>query len=179
MPLPPPPLPACADAPSASAWPAQAEDYVVQPGDTVSHIALRTSTSVNQIVAANHLDARATIRIGQVLTLPTAAPAPIAAAPAAPAASYVVVAGDTVWALARASGSTVEAITAANGLNAAATIRIGQVLTIPGGAGVSATPAGTAVPAVAPTHTVVAGDTVWGLARTYGTTVAAAFSPLA
>jgi len=158
---------------TATAGPAQAQDYVVQPGDTVSHIALRTSTSVNQIVAANHLDARATIRIGQVLTLPTAAPAPIAAAPAAPAASYVVVAGDTVWALARASGSTVEAITAANGLTAAATIRIGQVLTIPGGAGVSATPAGTAAPAVAPTHTVVAGDTVWALARTYGTTVAA------
>src|SRR5665648_987133 len=167
---------------TATAGPAQAQDYVVQPGDTVSHIALRTSTSVNQIVAANHLDARATIRIGQVLTLQTAAPAPIAGAPAAPAASYVVVAGDTVWALARASGSTVEAITAANGLNAAATIRIGQVLTIPGGAGVSATPAGagvsatpagTAVPAVAPTHTVVAGDTVWALARTYGTTVAA------
>src|SRR5450756_2566125 len=101
---------------TATAGPAQAEDYVVQPGDTVSHIALRTSTSVNQIV---------------------------------------------------------EAITAANGLNAAATIRIGQVLTIPGGAGVSATPARTAAPAVAPTHTVVAGDTVSGLARTYGTTVAA------
>lgn len=161
---------------TATAGPAQAQDYVVQPGDTVSHIALRTSTSVNQIVAANHLDARATIRIGQVLTLPTAAPAPVAtapAAPAAPAASHVVVAGDTVWALARANASTVEAITAANGLNAAATIRIGQVLTIPGGAGVSATPARTAAPAVAPTHTVVAGDTVWALARTYGTTVAA------
>ena len=156
---------------TATAGPAQAEDYVVQPGDTVSHIALRTSTSVNQIAAANNLDARATIRIGQVLNLPTAAPAPVAAAPAA--ASHVVVAGDTVWALARANGSTVEAITAANGLNAAATIRIGQVLTIPGGAGVSATPARTAAPAVAPTHTVVAGDTVSGLARTYGTTVAA------
>ena len=156
---------------TATAGPAQAEDYVVQPGDTVSHIALRTSTSVNQIVAANNLDARATIRIGQVLTLPTAAPAPVATAPAA--ASHVVVAGDTVWALARANGCTVEAITAANGLNAAATIRIGQVLTIPGGAGVSATPARTAAPAVAPTHTVVAGDTVSGLARTYGTTVAA------
>jgi len=50
---------------TATAGPAQAEDYVVQPGDTVSHIALRTSTSVNQIVAANNLDARATIRIGR------------------------------------------------------------------------------------------------------------------
>src|SRR5450756_1868211 len=100
---------------TATAGPAQAEDYVVQPGDTVSHIALRTSTSVNQIVAANNLDARATIRIGQVLTLPTAAPAPVAAAPAA---THVVVAGDTVWGLARANGSTVEAIAAANGLDA-------------------------------------------------------------
>lgn len=154
----------------ASGTTAHAEDYVVQPGDTVSHIALRTTATVEQIVAANGLDARATIRIGQVLTIPTAPPAAVATAPAV---THTVEAGDTVWALARATGTTVEAIVAANGLDARATIRTGQVLTLPGAT--SSAPASPAAQRSAPagTHTVVAGDTVSALARTYGTTVEA------
>ena len=135
---------------------AQAEDYVVQPGDTVSHIALRTSTTVRQIVTANGLDERATIRIGQVLTIPEAA---LPAVPQPTSASHLVVRGDTVWALARTHGSTVEAIVAANGLDSRATILVGQKLTIPGST-------------TAPSSGLV-GDTFAG--RTYPTaTVAAA-----
>ena len=36
---------------AGSATAAHAEDYTVRPGDTVSHIAQRTSTTVSQIVA--------------------------------------------------------------------------------------------------------------------------------
>lgn len=124
---------------TAGASSAQAQDYTVQPGDTVSHIALRTSTTVAQIVAANGLDSRARINAGQRLVIPTgdtaaAAPAPVQA-PAAPAATtHTVVRGDTVSALATRYGSTTAAIVAANGLSATALIRIGQVLTIPGAA---------------------------------------------
>ncbi len=158
-----------------SATAAAAEDYVVQPGDTVSHIALRSHTTVQQIVQANGLDARASIRAGQTLTIPAAAPAPVAV----PAAlSHTVAAGDTVWAIARATGTSVEAIVAANGLDPRATIRIGQTLTIPGTAGATApTVASPPVqPAATPTnatHTVVAGDTLSALASRYGTTVGA------
>ena len=150
---------------------AQAEDYVVQPGDTVSHIALRTSTTVRKIVTANALDERATIRIGQVLTIPDAA---LPAVPQATSASHLVIRGDTVWALARTYGSTIEAIVAANGLDARATIRIGQTLTIPGVAA-TATPGAPAPAPAAPaaSHTVVRGDTVSALAVTYRSTVAA------
>ncbi len=157
-----------------NAAPARAEDYVVQPGDTVSHIALRTSASIQQIVAANGLDSRATIRIGQVLTIPEAAPAAPQAVPQS--LSHLVVRGDTVWALARANGSTVDAIVAANGLDSRATIRIGQTLTIPTGSttGTAATgvPAPTAPAGPAVTHKVVRGDTVSALARAHGSTVA-------
>jgi len=163
---------------TATATPAAAEDYVVRPGDTVSHIAQRTGTTVKAIVAANGLDSRATIRVGQVLTLPTAAPAPVAQAPAP--RTHTVVAGDTVWDLARTYGSSVQAILAANGLDSRALIRIGQVLAIPGAASGSAA---TAAPAAATTtttattpartHRVVAGDTVSALAKRYGTTVSA------
>ena len=160
----------------ASATAAAAEDYVVQPGDTVSHIALRSHTTVGQIVAANGLDARATIRAGQTLTIPTAPPAPVAA----PAAlTRTVVAGDTVWDIARATGATVDAIVAANGLDARAGIRVGQVLTIPGAvaaAGATTSAAAAAAPTTASrgaTHTVVAGDTLSAIADRYRTTVSA------
>ena len=153
-----------------SATTAAAEDYVVQPGDTVSHIALRTRTPVEQIVAANGLDARATIRAGQVLTIPTASPAPVATP-----ATHTVAAGDTVWQIARDTGTTVEQIVAANGLDARATIRVGQVLTLPGGTTTASTASAPSPGPAAATgsHAVVAGDTVSGLALRYGTTVAA------
>lgn len=122
---------------SMTATAAAADDYVVQPGDTVSHIAQRTGTTVRAIVSANHLDARATIRVGQVLALPTAAPAPVAQAPAA--RTHLVVAGDTVWELARTYGSSVAAIVSANGLDSRALIRTGQTLTIPGASAATST----------------------------------------
>ena len=156
---------------AGSATAAHAEDYTVRPGDTVSHIAQRTSTTVTQIVAANGLDARATIKAGQRLVIPAAAPA-VAAAPAAPAAtSHTVSRGETVSGLATRYGTTTAAIVAANGLDASAMIRIGQVVTIPGAG--SAVPASAPAPAAAATHTVSRGETVSGLATRYGTTTAA------
>ncbi|WP_413450600.1 NlpC/P60 family protein [Georgenia phoenicis] len=54
--------------------------------------------------------------------------------------THTVVSGDTVWKLAQRYDSTISAIVTANGLNAQALIRVGEVLTIPQGqASVSAT----------------------------------------
>ena len=163
---------------TATASPATADDYVVQPGDTVSHIARRTGVTVQAIVAANKLDARATIRVGQHLMLPTAAAATPQTAPApqgtqTPAATHTVAAGETVSALAARYGTTVQAIVAANGLDSRAFIRIGQVLSIPGAAPAAATSAPAAPAAQTATHTVAAGETVSALAARYGTTVQA------
>jgi len=61
--------------------------YRVRPGDTVTAIAARYRLRVAAIVAANHLNRRATIRIGQPLTLPLPARKP-ARRPAAPTRHY-------------------------------------------------------------------------------------------
>lgn len=169
---------ALAAATVATAVPAAAdEDHVVSAGETVSHLALRYGTSTAAIVQANALDRRASIRIGQHLTIPTGggAPATAALAPAAaPAATYTVVAGDTVSHLATRFGTTVAAVVQANGLDARAFIRVGQVLRIPTGASTTgaASPAAPA-PATSATYTVASGDTVSALATRFGTTVAA------
>lgn len=117
------------------ASPAYADSrYPVQRGDTVSHIAARTGVSVQRIAQANALANPSFIRAGQVLTIPTGAPAatPAAPAPAAPAStSHTVVRGDTLSAIAARYGTTVSAIAATNGIANPSMIRIGQVLSVP------------------------------------------------
>lgn len=145
---------------------AQADtQYTVRHGDTVSHIAARTGTSVEAIARANALADPGRIRAGQRLAIPsrTAAAAPAtAASTTAPVStiSYTVARGDTVSAIARRLGSTVPAIVAANGLDSRAFIRAGQTLTVPAGAGAAAgSPPATSGPAVQLVGNTFAGRT--------------------
>lgn len=154
------------------ATPAHADTrYTVQRGDTVSHIAARAGVPVASIAAANALANPSYIRAGQVLTIPSRqAPAPAASAPTATARAttgYTVVSGDTLSRIASRFGTTVAAIASANGLANPSFIRIGQVLAVP----MAGAPA--PAPAATTNHTVARGDTLSGIATTYGTTVAA------
>ena len=164
---------------AASATAASADDsYEVRSGDTVSQIARDTGTSAQAIRAANSLDAQLRIRAGQTLTIPSgqSSAAPAQASATSPAASHTVVTGDTVSGIARSYGTTASAIVSANGLDSRAFIRAGQVLTIPSGQSPSV-PAQASAPTVGgSSHTVVAGDTVSGIARAYGTTQSAVVS---
>jgi len=92
---------------------------------------------------------------------PTPPPPP----PAAPGDTYTVQPGDTLSGIAAMWGVTVSAVAVANGIANPNLIYPGQVLHKP-----STNPA--PAPA-AGTYTVVAGDTVSGLAQRWGTTVAA------
>jgi len=127
-------------APAAAAAPAAAVaavTHTVTSGETVSAIASRAGTTVAAIVAANKLDARAFIRVGQQLTLPGTAAAVVAnVAPnvtvASIVATHTVTSGENVTGIAKKYNVTVAAIVTANKLNARAFIRIGQQLSIPG-----------------------------------------------
>lgn len=154
------------------------EQYTVRSGDTVGHIAARSGSSIGAIARANRLADVSRIRIGQVLTVPAkAAPAPAPVAhPVAPvAASYTVVAGDTVGRIAKRFGTNIQAVVAANGLDGRAMIRLGQTLTVPGAptAAPAAAPAAPARPAATTAYTVKPGDTVSSVATRLGSTIAA------
>ncbi|MEP7764165.1 LysM peptidoglycan-binding domain-containing protein [Sanguibacter sp. 25GB23B1] len=75
----------------APALPVGGAAHRVSAGDTVSSLAVRFAVTEASIVAANGLDSRATIRIGQTLSIPAGA-APAGAAPTPPAQQLV---GDT------------------------------------------------------------------------------------
>jgi LysM repeat protein len=97
------------------------------------------------------------------------APTPVAV-PTTPATGefeYTVQWGDTLYSLAARFGTTVDAIVALNGLQDASHIRVGQVLRISG----TASP--TTPPATGGEYTVQAGDTLYSIARRYGTTIEA------
>ena len=90
---------------------------------------------------------------------------------------HVVRPGDTPGAIARRYGSTVDAIMAANGIRNPRALRIGQTLVVPRGpvergarVGARPAPAGEKVAAAVPSRYVVRpGDTLYGIARRFGT----------
>ena len=153
--------------------------YRVRSGDTVSHIAQRLGVSQAAIVTANGLDSRAFIREGQVLVVPgagaTGARPATAAAPAS--TSYTVRRGDTLGHIAQRTGTTVAALTAANGLDSRGFIREGQRLSVPGRGGSAApVPSGsgaTATTGSTSTYTVRSGDTLSHVAARSGVTLSA------
>jgi LysM repeat protein len=123
--------------------------YVVQSGDTLSAIAARYGTTVNELVSLNGLMNPNLIYVGQVLQLPGgASPAP----ETSDTCIYVVQAGDTVTKIALQYGTTVWAITIENNLANPSFIYVGQQLVIPG-CGSSATPTPTTQTAATTTPT--------------------------
>jgi LysM repeat protein len=94
---------------------------------------------------------------------PTASPVPPSvAAPTISAcpALYVVRTKDTAFSIARRFGISLEALAAANNLSPPSAIKIGQLLVLPGVPGPTAS-----------AHVVQAGDTLYSIARRYGTSV--------
>ena len=159
----------------------RATTHTVAAGDTVSGLAKRYGTTVQEIVSANSLNSRALIIVGQRLTIPGSGGGSSqggGSSSAAPAAggTHTVKAGETLSGIAVRYGTTVTRIAEANGLRNTGLIYVGQRLTVPGAGGsatrtpVSNSPA-PASRSEARTHTVKAGETLSGIAQRYGTTV--------
>ncbi len=141
--------------------PAGTITYTVRPGDTFFALARRFGVSVEDIRRANPGVDPEALLIGQQLCIPAAEGLPPGVCPAG-TFPYVVRAGDTFFSLARRFGTTVEAIERANPFVSPINLQIGQLLCLP-----HRCPAGTTP------YVVRAGDTLFSLARSFGTTVEA------
>lgn len=162
--------------------------YTVQEGDTVFSIAQRFGLRTVDVLSWNDLSWRSVIYPGQTLALAAPAAAPAAPAPAAPSApspsksTHAVVAGDTIFTIAQKHGTTVEAVLAANGLSRSSVIYPGQTIAISGTSAPAPAPAVVPTPAPAKpaasgtAHTVVAGDTIFAIAKKHSTSVDAIYA---
>ena len=147
--------------------PERPRTYTVQPGDTLYDLALLTGVSVGRLVALNSLEGKL-IQSGQVLALL----GETAEAPGVPLVKTIQQ-GDTLWEIARVHDLEVAALRAANGLEAGASLRPGDQLSVPGHFSPDAHDLGAAA---AQEVTVREGDTLSGLASRYDTSVSALIS---
>jgi LysM repeat protein len=113
-------------------------EYVVVKGDSLAKIAKKNGVTLKALEAANPGVVPTKLKIGQKLVIPAGGKSLTdTAAPTAPAvgdagtASYTVKSGDTLTKIAKAHGTTVKAIEAANGLTTTK-IAVGKKLKIPG-----------------------------------------------
>src|SRR5262245_37713817 len=95
---------------------------------------------------------------------------PVSPAWAACTSPYKVQSGDSLYKIAVQCGTTVAAIQSANGMTGTI-IFVGQQLNIPGAAGAPASNGSPAASAAGGSYTVQSGDTLYGIAVKFGTTV--------
>ena len=103
--------------------------HIVQPGETLSSIAIRYGVTVEALMAANDLADPNYVYVGQRLVVPGGSEA------ARYGGRHVVKVGETLTSVAFRYGTTAAALAAANGLRDADFIYVGQVLNVPGGSG--------------------------------------------
>ncbi len=154
------------------ARPARAQDgvHTVIAGETLSEIAQRYGTDMATLASLNGLNDPRTIWIGQRLSVPGAGTAVAYRSPAG-SSTYVVKAGDSLSAIAAASGIGLDELAAMNGIAPLTRIVIGQQLAVPTGFDTGA--------AVNQTlgynesmHVVSSGQSLGAIANQYGVTAA-------
>ncbi len=168
--------------------------HEIRRGETVSTIAARYGVSQYAIFEANNLDRRSKIYAGRTLIVPVPLDSDYSGGSRATRnreytsknSIYVVRSGDTMWDIARAFGTSVDALRQLNYIGRSSRIYVGQKLKIPSDAtflgdkntvsrssGYVSTVepgSGSSSAGKIQKHTVRPGDTLWDIARRYGTT---------
>jgi LysM repeat protein len=117
--------------------------HVVRQGENLYRIALRYGTTVTALAQANAIADPSQIRVGQTLIIPGSSTPPPAPGPSRPAAStHTVQRGETLSAIARRYGVTVQALVYTNSIANPSLIVPGQVLVIPSASDPMPAPAG-------------------------------------
>ena len=136
--------------------------YTVQPGDTLSEIAVENGTTVADLVNTNNLSNANRIYVGQKLEIPGTSNT------GGGSTVHIVQSGESLSEIAARYGLTLSALAAANGITNTNVVYIGTRLSLSGEA-----PDFTPGSGSAGSHVVATGETVGKIAAKYGTTISA------
>jgi len=137
--------------------------HTIDAGDTLYKLANYYNTSVRAIQQANPGIDPQNLAIGRQICIPV----PPVPGPCPGGTIYTIKAGDTLYSLAQAYNTTVDAIIAANPGLDPRSLQVARRICIPGPSATGTCPPG------GTTHTIMSGDTLYSLARRYNTTVSA------
>lgn len=129
---------------------ATSDEYVVKKGDTLYSIARKYNTSVDNLKSINNITTDS-LAIGQIIKLPSTS--------STASDTHIVKKGDSLYSIARTYNTSVDKLKEINNLTSNA-LAIGQVLKLP-----SSNASENVV------YTVKKGDSLYSIAREYGTTV--------
>jgi membrane-bound lytic murein transglycosylase D len=132
-------------------------EHVVKKGENLSYLAGKYGVTLSAILAANNLDSKGILRVGQRLLIPSSSQVDVE--------TYVVKKGDTISDLALRFGSSAGDIKRLNGLEDLHYIHPGQKLKIPSGNGSREHHQGGGRWI---TYVVKRGDSLWRIARVFG-----------
>ena len=143
--------------------------HTIESGETVSTIAKQYGTTSKKILDANGLKSNTIISVGDVLIIPlpvanTSTPT-VTPTPSPTPFEYTVRVADTLSAIAKKYGTTVETLMDINNINDATSLRVGTKLII-------AQPPDFTLTMAYETHEVQSGDTLFSLSAKYDVTVA-------
>jgi LysM repeat protein/uncharacterized protein YvpB len=154
---------------------AAASIHQVQPGETLGQIAAEYNTTVDRLAQLNSLSNPNLIVSGTTLNVPdNSTPTPAPASGGTDMRVHVVVAGDTLYAIAQKYGMTVDALAQANNLANPNLLVVGTQLKVP--AVSSAATQSAQVPSGSENvtlHLVSAGETLGEIASYYNVSVSA------
>ncbi len=131
--------------------PVEKAEYTVQNGDTLYNIAKMWGTTVERLAELNGIKNPDKLEVGRVIKLPYDGGDDI----------YIVKRGDSLFDIAKMYNTTPEALADYNGITDINSIEPGQILRIPGRDYMSALDK----------YTVRSGDSLWKIAKRFGTTV--------
>ncbi|MCP4222321.1 MAG: LysM peptidoglycan-binding domain-containing protein, partial [Actinomycetia bacterium] len=103
---------------------------VVEPGDTLTQLAADHDVTVAELIDWNDLDDPDLILAGTTLVFSSPSAHGDPAAGVSGGGDHTVVAGDTLWLIARRYGASVSALAQANGLSDPDRIHVGQRLVV-------------------------------------------------
>ena len=163
--------------------PAKVERYKVVAGDTLTGIASKHGLTVSQLASYNGISATAQVNIGQRLWLIPGKVSTVAqtnTTPIAKTTEHTVQAGESLTSIARKYNTTVQDVSALNGLSVTDGVLIGQKLKVPTGikpvtVAPKAEPKTTTSSTTSHTvkYTIASGDSLTSVASKYNVSVEA------